>query len=59
MKKECSKCKKLLVASSLHFYKDITRPDGLRGHCIPCAKSTDKKYRENNRSKLRDKHYNW
>ncbi len=48
--KQCSKCGEIKPLSS--FNKDKARKDGLRASCKICQELSNKKYRQNNRSKL-------
>lgn len=40
MRKQCSKCKRLFVATSSNFWKDTSRSDGLHPWCKECARAT-------------------
>ena len=61
--KQCSKCNQRLEESN--FYKDISKKDGLKSHCIACVKKyrqtdhckaiqaiAEKKYRQTEKGKL-------
>lgn len=50
--KTCSKCN--IEKPESEFYKDSRNNYGIRPHCKVCVKETSKKYRENNKDKIKE-----
>lgn len=50
--KVCSKCKRELPIEM--FHNDASKIDGLRSWCKKCVRIKDKRYRENNKNKIKD-----
>ena len=50
--KKCTKCGRLLVASSENFHKNKSGKYGLREICKECVKKRDKKYRKTHRKTI-------
>ena len=50
--RQCTKCGRWLVASTVNFRKNDTGKYGLRGGCKECEAMRDKQYREANKDRI-------
>ena len=51
-KKRCSKC-----GYGTEFGKNISKADGLQSYCIDCTLKYDRKYRKDNKDRIKIKEY--
>lgn len=52
MEKACSKCRRTLPRSE--FYKQASKPDGLKAACKDCSRKATNEYRAKNREKVNE-----
>lgn len=57
--KVCTKCKRILVANNINFGKEKYGKYGLRSKCRKCRNECKKKYREDNKDKIKEYQEQW